>query len=457
MNDYNRKLTKEEIEEIGSQVVGKTLGELTNFNDDLDNLNNKGSIGEMIEQRVFGYSPNNNAEPDFFDAGIELKVTPIKKNKNGTYSAKERLVLNIINYMEEYKYNFENSNFWYKNEHLYLMFYLFEEDVPKEDYRIVKQMLYEYPEEDLLIIKQDWEYIINKIKNGLAHEISEADTLYLGACPKGKNKDSLREQPFSDIKAMQRAFCLKNSYMTNMVRKMISNEELENIICPDELSNISFEEALYEKVKNYIGKTKEDLSNYFGVNLNSKNYVERIFAKMLGIKGNINDTEEFIKANIVCKTIRVKANGKIKESMSFPAFKYKDIIKEEWETSELRNSFAEKKYLFVIFKEQNDTFLFDGIKLWNMPLYVLDKDVKYVWKKTVEVISTGNIVKSIGKIRHTNFPGLQENDVAHVRPHGRDSTDVFELPVQDKLTKSNVYTKHCFWLNNKYIEKIIEK
>ena len=146
--------------------------------------------------------------------------------------------------------------------------------------------------------------------------------------------------------------------MTNMVRKMISNEELENIICPDELSNISFEEALYEKVKNYIGKTKEDLSNYFGVNLNSKNYVERIFAKMLGIKGNINDTEEFIKANIVCKTIRVKANGKIKESMSFPAFKYKDIIKEEWETSELRNSFAEKKYLFVIFKEQNGTFLF---------------------------------------------------------------------------------------------------
>lgn len=244
--------------------------------------------------------------------------------------------------------------------------------------------------------------------------------------------------------------------MTNLVRKMISNEELENIISADDLSNISFEEVLYEKVKNYIGKTKEELANYLGVNLNSKNYVERIFAKMLGVKGNVNDTEEFIKANIVCKTIRLKANGKIKESMSFPAFKYKEIVKEEWETSELRSSFAEKKYLFVIFKEKDGTFIFDGIKLWNMPLYVLDKDVKYVWERTVEVISTGNIVKSIGKKRYTNFPGLKENGVAHVRPHGRDSTDVFELPVQDKLTKSSVYTKHCFWLNNKYIEKIIK-
>ena len=58
------------------------------------------------EEDVFQYGSNSRSAPDFEEAGIELKVTPYKKNKNGTLSAKERLVLNIINYMKEYKNTF---------------------------------------------------------------------------------------------------------------------------------------------------------------------------------------------------------------------------------------------------------------------------------------------------------------------------------------------------------------
>lgn len=408
-----------------------------------------------MEENVFQYEANSDANPDFYEAKIELKVTPVKKNKNGTYSAKERLVLNIINYMEEYKNTFETSSFWHKNENLNLMFYLWEEGVPRSDYKIIKHLLYTYPEEDLYIIKQDWEVIVNKIRNGLAHEISEADTLYLGACTKGANKESVREQPFSEILAKQRAYCLKTSYMTNLVRTRVMDEYTESLISAEELQNKTFEESLYDKIKSFIGKSKTELINKFGLNPKSKDVIERIFAKMLGIKGKVNDTDEFQKANITCKTIRVNENNTITESMSFPAFKYKEIILEEWETSTLRNTFSENKYLFVIFKEKNNEFYFLGIKLWNMPLSILDTEVKSVWDKTVELIKNGNIVKSVGKTRKTNFPGMKENNVAHVRPHGRDSKDVFELPVVDKLTGSKVYTKHCFWLNNKYIERIL--
>lgn len=456
MSKYNRGLTKEEIEKIGEEVVGKTFGELGDFKYDLEDFNYKGGMGVLMEENVFQYDANSDVNPDFYDAGIELKVTPIKKNKNGTYSAKERLVLNIINYMEEYKNTFETSSFWHKNETLYLMFYLWEEGIPRSDYKIVKQMLYTYPEEDLLIIKQDWELIINKIKNGLAHEISEADTFYLGACPKGKNKESLRRQPFSDVPAMQRAYCLKTSYMTNLVRTMDIDKCTENLVNADDLHKKTFEENLCDKIKPYIGKSKTELIVMFGLNLECKNIMERIFAKMLGIKGKVNDTEEFQKANIKCKTIRVNSDNTITESMSFPAFKYKEIILEEWETSSLRNEFYENKYLFVIFKNNGNEFYFSGIKLWNMPLSTLDTEVKSVWEKTVEVIKSGNIIKSNGRTRKTNFPGMRENSVAHVRPHGRDSRDTFELPVADKLTGCNIYTKHCFWLNNKYIEEIVK-
>ena len=456
MSKYNRGLTKEEIEKISEEVVGKTFGELGDFKYNLDDFNYKGGMGVLMEENVFQYEANSDANPDFYEAKIELKVTPVKRNKNGTYSAKERLVLNIINYMEEYKNTFETSSFWHKNEKLNLMFYLWEEGVPRSDYKIIKHLLYTYPEEDLLIIKQDWEVIVNKIRNGLAHEISEADTLYLGACTKGANKESVREQPFSEILAKQRAYCLKTSYMTNLVRTRVMDEYTESLISAEELQNKTFEESLYDKIKSFIGKSKTELINKFGLNPKSKDVIERIFAKMLGIKGKVNDTDEFQKANITCKTIRVNEDNTITESMSFPAFKYKEIIQEEWDTSTLRNIFSENKYLFVIFKEKNNEFYFSGIKLWNMPLSILDNEVKSVWDKTVEVIKSGNIVKSVGKTRKTNFPGMKENNVAHVRPHGRDAKDVFELPVADKLTGENAYTKHCFWLNNKYIETIIK-
>ncbi len=455
MSKYNRGLTKEEIEKISEEVVGKTFGELGDFKYNLDDFNYKGGMGVLMEENVFQYEANSDANPDFYEAKIELKVTPVKKNKNGTYSAKERLVLNIINYMEEYKNTFETSSFWHKNENLNLMFYLWEEGVPRSDYKIIKHLLYTYPEEDILIIKQDWEVIVNKIRNGLAHEISEADTLYLGACTKGANKESVREQPFSDILAKQRAYCLKTSYMTNLVRTKVMDEYTESLISADELQNKTFEESLYDKIKSFIGKSKTELINKFGLNPKSKDVIERIFAKMLGIKGKVNDTDEFQKANITCKTIRVNEDNTITESMSFPAFKYKEIILEEWETSTLRNTFSENKYLFVIFKEKNNEFYFSGIKLWNMPLSILDNEVKSVWDKTVEVIKSGNIVKSVGKTRKTNFPGMKENGVAHVRPHGRDAKDVFELPVVDRLTGNKTYTKHCFWLNNKYIFRIL--
>ena len=89
----------------------------------------------------------------------------------------------------------------------------------------------------------------------------------------------------------------------------------------------------------------------------------------------------------------------------------------------------------------------------DIEIYVMD-----MWKKTYNTIKTGNIVKYIknGK-RKTNFVGMSENEVCHVRPHGRDSRDTNELPVVDKLTGATEYTKHCFWINNSYIRKIFEE
>ena len=153
---------------------------------------NKAYFGHTFETNVYDYDINSTSAPDFEKAGIELKVTPYKRNKNNTLSAKERLVLNIINYMEEYKNTFYTSHFWYKNNKIQIIWYLFEPNVPKKDLKVTHEKLFTFPEEDLPTIINDWEFIINKIKEGKAHELSEADTMYLGACTKVTNGQTVR-------------------------------------------------------------------------------------------------------------------------------------------------------------------------------------------------------------------------------------------------------------------------
>lgn len=460
-----KKYTKEEIRKIAQESIGKTFGELQNMNlktMDSDDYNdekvkfNKAFFGRIFENDVYKYDSNSLSAPDFLDAGIELKITPYKRNKDNSLSAKERLVLNIIDYMEEYKHTFFDSHFWYKNSKIQIIWYLYEKGIDKRDLKVTHEKLFTFPEEDLKIVINDWNAIIKKIKDGKAHEISEADTMYLGACTKGANSKALREQPFSPIKAMQRAFCLKNSYMTQLVRKYIGNyENVEKIIGN---RDITFNQFIENVINKYKGKSQKQLMEEFNIDSSAKNLNAMLISKMFGVKGNLSETDEFLKANIIPRTIRVEENGRIKESMPFPSFKYTDIIKEKWETSTLREELESTKYMFFVFKMVNDGYVFKGIKLWNINETTLNNEVKTVWNRTVEVIRNGNIIKAIDNNgnRITNFPGMSENKVCHVRPHARDSFDTFTLPVIDKLTGLNKYTKHCFWLNNKYLEEILK-
>ena len=301
------------ILEYANKLIGQTFGDIDQYSR-LDDNKGKGNLGQVVEESYFGYDINSRAEADFAHVGIELKVTPYKVNKNRTISAKERLVLNIINYMEEYKNTFYESSFWKKNKELLIVFYEWQKNLDRKDYIVKDVMLHTFSEEDLIVIKNDWETIINKIKAGKAHEISEADTNYLGACPKGTNKNSVRQQPFSDILAMQRAFSLKSSYMTHLIRSRLGHKG-ENTVSILKGTKKSIEELLNDRFTPYYGKSIDEICTELNINLLSKqktipkNYAQIISSKILGIKdNNIDNIEEFSKANIKFKTVIIEKN-----------------------------------------------------------------------------------------------------------------------------------------------------
>ncbi|MCM0647243.1 restriction endonuclease [Clostridium swellfunianum] len=438
--------TEEELIEKAKKLKGKKFKDIDKTGR-IANQKAKGRLGQIIEESHFGYEINSRAEADFKELNVELKVTPYKLNKNGTVSAKERLVLNIIDYMTEVDKGFYTSSFWLKNNKLLLVFYRYEEGLDVGDYRVTDTLIFEVPEEDLPTVRQDWEFIVEKIKQGKAHELSEGDTFYLGACPKGKDSSSVRPQPYSDIPAMQRAYAFKQSYMTHILRTRVLGQSTEKLI-KDERTSI--QRYVDKKLSPIIGRTLNELCEEYGQVDSAKNVVQLLMSKVFGIKGtDLSKIEEFEKANIKIKTIRVENDNKIRESMSFPTFKFKEIVETPWEESDLKNILGEQKYLFLVFKkDENDELVFKGYRFWNMPYQDL-LEVKKVYERTVDILKEGvrieEQVTKKGIIRKNNLPSMKDNPVCHVRPHGANAADVYELP------DGRLMTKQCFWLNNGYV------
>lgn len=199
------------------------------------------------------------------------------------------------------------------------------------------------------------------------------------------------------------------------------------------------EDATLNRFSKYTDLSVQEIStqlNYFKKSENHKGFHRDLANRILS---NSNQSVvELEKAGIELKTVRVKSNGKPRESMSFPSFKFMKIINEQWEDSSFFEK-LEKKFLFVIFYEDSD-----GIErlakamYWNMP-YPDRMEAKRVWEKT----------KLQCQVDAKNLPKSSDSLVAHVRPKARNGNDK-ELTPQGEM-----HLKQCFWLNASYIAKVI--
>lgn len=450
---YNPK-DKKSVIDYAKLLKGKTLRQICVPNILEHNYTGKGNFGQILEKFYFGYDPNSKSEADFFEIRMELKTSPLRQLRNNEYRSKERLVLNIINYIEVVNQKFEESDFWKKNANILLVFYLHQVGYDIIDYLIKLVDEWDFPDTDLEIIRKDWELIKQKIADGKAHELSEGDTFYLGACTKGANSQTTRRQPFNDIPAKQRAYSLKQGYVNHIIAS-IANEPtgVYGKLIPSVIiaKNQTIEEVVITKFKPYYGKTVEEILGTLGIQINvtAKSFYANLTKAILGIELN-QHIEEFEKAEIMVKTVRLNQNNLPKEDVSFPNFKYTEIVNEEWDDSDFKE-ILEHKFLFVFLQYEKKDLVLRKVKFWNMP-YSDILEAEKVWTRTKRIVQEGDIVKRFSVVRRfTNFPNKSFNSVAHVRPHAKNSADTYPLPVRDKNTMALEYTKHCFWLNNTYV------
>lgn len=211
-------------------------------------------------------------------------------------------------------------------------------------------------------------------------------------------------------------------------------------------------------VERYRDYSTTELARAFDINLDAKNMMSVLIKKLIN-EGAPNVSSHMDSEDITIKTIRLDKYGKLKESMSFPVFRYCDIVEETWETSSLRAQFKGKIYVFAVFRMVGKDFYLNKIVLWQMPEGILENGVKPVWQKIKACLESGSIVKYIDDNGRyfSYFPASSESPYVHVRPHAQNRDDAFPLPVTDKLTGLIQYPKHSFWLNRSYVLKIISR
>ncbi|BDS49650.1 Sau3AI family type II restriction endonuclease [Rhodoluna sp. KAS3] len=437
MTEKYDKASVESIVRFAELLTGKTLNEVVTLPREVVNAQNRGDLGGLVEAHFFELPPTT-SNVDFPLAGLELKTTGLKKRADGTLQAKERLVLTMINYLAIVDEQWSTSVLFTKCRLMLILFYLYEKDISSIQQRFVlAPFLYRMELHDIAAIKRDWEFIQQKVRQGKAHELSEGDTFYLGACRKGPGGpgETLRRQPFSKIGAKSRAFSFKPAYVNGLIAHHVNAEPVLD------LRNKTFEEATFEKFEAYLGKSVSELARIFDFyksGANHKGYLRELAVRVLASGGS--SIPELLRAGVEMKTIRLTKTGRPRESMSFPGFSFMGILDQAWEESNFFEK-LESKFLFVVFQEGEDgQEVLSKVFYWNMP-YEDRLEAKRVWEDTKKRVA----------IDAFDLPRITESPIAHVRPKARDGKDTLLTP------QGKERVRQCFWLNAGYIQMIIGK
>lgn len=449
---------------VSENFNGKRLNQILDFSQ-VQKQNNKGSLGNAFEVQIFNKAPDNKSEADldFFideyyeglldyynqNINIELKVTAAKQLKNGEYRAKERLVLSMINYMENYPDNLTDSHLYSKIKLMLIIYYLYEPGIEIAEYKVLTHFFNNLDEQDISILERDYKTIIKKLRNGEAHLLSGSDTFYLEACTKSSNSDIKRKQLYSDDLAKPRAFALKNSYMSTLLNQDLSKSKTKIHKDVDDLEYID------KKLRPLIGKTLDEIIalEKLEFSTKSKQFKPTVIRKVLNVKHNdMRELAIFKNANIEFKCVSAYLDGKKKEDINYNAMLRPDIIYTDWEDSDLYEV-VNKMYFYCVFihdrKNPKQSPIFAGY-IFRGFTDVEIEEARILW----EDVKT-KIVNTTTKI--PTLPKASDKKLFFLRTKGQNSTiSNKEIANGVKMPTRNWWLQTSV-LNSEIIKPVLDK
>ncbi len=441
--------TEKELLKYAQTIKGKTFKEIGIEK----SKKNKGSIGQQVEKVFFRIKNNSKSKPDFEKLGIELKVTPLKVNKNGTIVHKERLTLCNINFKKDICINYKASNLYKKTKKILIVYYVDNSKTPYLHDIFVDAFLWEpWGKENEKRLKRDYEIITNLINQSKANELSGRSTKFLEACTSGKNSKDLTEQ-LDLTKAKRRKYAFKTRFLNELIEK--HNINISKIpIIPEKY--FVFLENITKSIKDK--NIKEILEEHnLNITQNSKNILNTMMRKIIPLyKVDIRD---FKNKNISFHCVRINKKNKIVESLSLPYQQnFMNWMQIEWKESKWKKYLKNHKFIFFVFvKTILGSYVFKEIKFYSLSLYEL-KQFEKTYNKMNKILKEGVKIIEINRRKTNNFPKKRENPVCHIRPKAKEasyfkSSSSWILP--NPISQYKYMTKQTFWINNTWLEKIL--
>ena len=458
----------ESIIKYAKQLIGKSISDIVGNSTENINIKNKGIIGTIIEEYYFKIKQNSSPEPDFEKVGIELKIIPLVQLKD-KIAIKERTKICSINYLTLAQEEWEFSHAKKKLEKILFIYYLYDKK-NLQNSTVKKVELWELnSDKSSIIIKDDWLSTRQKVIDGYAHKLSEKYFKILsparsgsGGLEKNGNQNDLVLQPNQrfEQKALKRAFSLKQSF-TNQLWRELNSVKYESILEHLNISSMDeFDEKILNSLRKYRGKSILELSEIFDIKIpKGKNQVATIIKKAIGFKNVNSNIKEFEQLGIVVKTIKVRKKDDMPlEAVSFPTMKLQEFEKELYEDSVFKE-YIQKVLFIPIYSdssELSDRYL--GNPFFWEPSDEQESIIKQEWQSYQDEVSNGKC--KIKKVKTNSNKGYKEvsslskesqTTTIHMRPHGRDSND------RDSDSLGNSIVKQCFWLNKKFLQKLIKE
>ena len=186
--------------------------------DDTHRKHTKGVVAKIIETDYFGIPTNSSEAPDFEELGIELKVSPLRYvERPGLYTTKERNVLKMVDYNEILDVpHWMDTKVYDKLRRILFVLYLHDNNVPADEWRVVKAFLWSPDEGDCDDIQRDYRIMREKVISG--ETLREGDHTIFATCPKhgggflkgdplSSPRSALTKHPILDM-AEKRGYCI---------------------------------------------------------------------------------------------------------------------------------------------------------------------------------------------------------------------------------------------------------
>ena len=404
----------------------------------------KGAFGLAVE-RYFGIEQNSDHEPDFPEVGLELKVAPMRRDREGL-TAKERVSITTINFAEAVSQAFERSPLDVKTRHILFVFYEWEKDQDPLDARVLKVADWRRDATVDAMARNCHNYVAERVVQGSAHLVTAKHTAVIEPATKGSRGQMWAGSESGSVPAKTRAYAFKRDYV-HVLWRTVSQPETDR----DEPSpEATFRERLRAQMLRFKGMTVAEINGALGLAVSMRpKHAHRLVADGMitwlreeeedddgGVPGGLQQLE---RMGITPRVVRLLEDGTPKEAPPMKSFTFDYLASTDFEDSFVAHSTQE--VMFVVWSVASSI---PESRLLDVAFWVPTDEDREAMRRDYDEARAAVLESDVEML-----PTQTQAEILHVRTSGVDSSDRVPLP------NGQLETRRGFYMNKKFAAAII--